>query len=183
MESTEDGCLCVGRGLLQPTQQISKQVFLFSMLASLFCFIGCYTFSGTTLPAHLKTVLIQPAENQTLEPVLADDLTKALMEGFRVRSNLRQLNAGGDCELNVTLKQYSHRALSLSQDLVTSYRIDLILSVKFMDKVKNQILYEETNLPSYAQYSPQAGETETLGKQRAVESAVKVILDNTVAGW
>jgi len=64
------------------------------LLASLLA--GCYSFSGTTLPPHLRTLRIHPVENQTLEASLGDKITQGLSDGFRSRSNLRPVNEGGD---------------------------------------------------------------------------------------
>jgi Lipopolysaccharide-assembly len=144
---------------------------------------GCYSFSGTTLPAHLRTVRIDPVANKTLESALADQITQGLEEGFRSRSNLRKVNDGGDAELVCTLTDYSHRAQTTNGALVTAYRVDMLMSVLFIDRVKGDTLYKDTHVPGYATYAVDKGETEELGKKLAVESLVKVILDNSVSGW
>jgi hypothetical protein len=151
---------------------------LFAALAA-----GCYSFSGTTLPAHLRTVRIDPVANKTLESALADQITQGLEEGFRSRSNLRKVNEGGDAELVCTLTDYSHRAQTTSGALVTAYRVDMLVSVLFIDRVKGDTLYKDDHVPGYATYTVDKGETEELGKKLAVESLVKVVLDNSVSGW
>jgi hypothetical protein len=144
---------------------------------------GCYSFSGTTLPAHLRTVRIDPVGNKTLESVLADQITQGLEEGFRSRSNLRKVNEGGDAELICTLTDYSHRPQSTSGSNVTSYRVDLLVSAVFIDRVKGDTLYRDDHVPGYGTYAVDKGETEDTGKQQAVASVVKVILDNSISGW
>jgi hypothetical protein len=37
---------------------------------------GCYSFSGSTLPSHLRTIQIHPVENKTLEDSLPDRVTR-----------------------------------------------------------------------------------------------------------
>lgn len=152
-------------------------------LAVSLAFGGCYSFSGTTLPAHLRTVRIDPVANKTLESALADQITQGLEEGFRSRSNLRKVNEGGDAELICTLTDYSHRPLATSGATVTSYRVDLLVKVRFIDKVKGDTLYSDDRVPGYGQYAVDKGETEETGKKLAVESLVKVVLDNSVSGW
>ncbi|MDB5051660.1 MAG: hypothetical protein JWO30_4731 [Fibrobacteres bacterium] len=144
---------------------------------------GCYSFSGTTLPAHLRTVRIDPVENKTLESALADQITQGLEEGFRSRSNLRKVNEGGDAELRCVLTDYSHRPQTTSGATVTSYRVDLLVSVLFIDRVKGDTLYKDDHVPGYGTYAVDKGETEETGKRLAVESLVKVVLDNSVSGW
>lgn len=144
---------------------------------------GCYSFSGTTLPAHLRTVRIEPVRNKTLESALADQITRGLEEGFRSRSNLRKVNEGGDAELICTLTDYSHRPQATSGSTVTSYRVDMLVSVRFIDKIKGDTLYSDDRVPGYGLYSVEKGESEDNGKRLAVESLVKVVLDNSVSGW
>jgi hypothetical protein len=121
--------------------------------------------------------------NKTLESSLADKITQGLEEGFSSRSNLRKVNDGGDAELICVLTDYSHRAQSTSGATVTSYRVDLLVSVRFVDRVKGDTLYKDDRVPGYGQYAVDKGETEQVGQKLAVENLVKVILDNTVSGW
>jgi hypothetical protein len=144
---------------------------------------GCYSFSGTTLPNHLRTVRIDPVINKTLESALADQITAGLEEGFRSRSNLRKVNDGGDAELITVLTDYSHRPQATSGSTVTSYRVDILASVKFIDRVKGDTLYSDDRVPGYGTYQVDKGETEETGKRLAIESLVKVVLDNSVSGW
>ena len=153
------------------------------LIAACLALGGCYSFSGTTLPQHLRTVRIDPVRNKTLESALADQITQGLEEGFRSRSNLRKVNEGGDAELICTLTDYSHRPQATSGATVTSYRVDMLVSVKFIDKVKGDTLYSDDRVPGYGLYAVDKGETEETGKKLAVESLVKVVLDNSVSGW
>jgi hypothetical protein len=152
-------------------------------LTCLMGFSGCYTFSGTTLPVQLRTMRILPVENQTLESALPDRIAQGLEEGFRQRTNLRRVNEGGDAELTTVLKSYAHRAQSVSGDKISTYRVDLLLSVVFVDRVHDDTLYKEDQVPGYGFYSIDKGETEEAGQKLAIESAVKVILDHAVSGW
>jgi Lipopolysaccharide-assembly len=144
---------------------------------------SCYTFSGTTLPGHLKTITINPVINQTLDPILAENLTQELIKGFQSRSSLRQVNSGGHSELTVTLTSFTRSPYTTSGAAVTNYQINLAATVKFYDHVKGQMIYEENKLPGFAIFDINAGETEAQGNAKAVSEMVKIILDNTVSGW
>ena len=144
---------------------------------------GCYTFTGSTLPGHLKTIRVFPVEDKTLNPELAEQLTQALIDGFQGKSSLRIVADAGHSELMVKLKSYSHTAYNTSGASVLDYQINLGVEVQFYDKVKGKVLYQEQNLPGFATYSIQNGETETQGQRKAVEAVVNLILDNTVSGW
>jgi hypothetical protein len=156
------------------------RIALIGILAALW---GCYSFSGTTLPPHLRTLHIQPVGNKTLEPDLPERVRRGLEEGFRLRSNLRRVNEGGDAELTCTLTDYSHRPQTTSGDRVTSYRVDMMVSVLFVDRVKGDTLYRDDRVPGFGQYSIDKGETEATGQRLALDNLVKVVLDNTVSAW
>jgi hypothetical protein len=144
---------------------------------------GCYSFSGTTLPPHLRTVHIDPVVNRTLESAVADQVTRGLEDGFRKRSNLRRVNDDGDAELVCVLTDYSHRPQSTAGDRVTSYRVDILASIRFIDRVKGDTLYKDDRVPGFGEYFIDKGQTEATGQALAIENLVKVVLDNTVSGW
>jgi hypothetical protein len=154
-----------------------------SLLGAWLILAGCYGFSGSTLPPHLRTLRIHPVENRTLESSLPDKITQGLADGFRQRSNLRPVNQGGDAELFGVLSQYSHAPQSTAGDRVSTYRVDVLLQVLFIDRVKGDTLYRDERVPGYGFYAPERGETEETARQRAVENLVKVVLDNTVLAW
>ncbi len=153
------------------------------VLAAVLLFIGCYSFSGSTLPSRLHTLHIYPIENRTLESSLPDRINRGLADGFRQRSSLRQVNEGGDAEIIGTLLQYSHAPQSTSGDQVTTYRVDLLFKVLFIDRVQGDTLYKDEAIPGYGFYAPEKGETEEIARQRAIDNLVKVVLDNTVLAW
>ncbi len=156
---------------------------IFSVVAAAAFLAGCYSFSGSTLPPHLRTLQIHPVENRTLEPAVPDRIHRGLQDGFRTRSNLRQVNQDADVELYGTLLQYTHAPQSTAGAAVTTWRVDILFSAVFVDRVRGDTLYKDDRIPGYAFYTPDIGETEETGRTRAVESLVNVVLDNTVLAW
>lgn len=144
---------------------------------------GCYSFSGTTLPAHLHTLVIHPIENQTLQPELADQITVGLQDGFRSGSNLRLVNSNGDAEIYGVLTQYLQSPQSTSGSQVSTFRVDMLLKIVFIDKIKGDTLYRDDHIPGYGTFSPALGETEATARTTAVAALVKVVLDNTLLAW
>jgi hypothetical protein len=144
---------------------------------------GCYSFSGSTLPPHLRTLKVFPVENRTLEPSMPDRIFLGLQNGYRSRSSLRPVNVNADAELHGTLLQYSHQPQSTSGANVTTWRVDILFKAVFVDRVRGDTLYADDRIPGYGFYTPDAGETEETGRTRAIESLVKVVLDNTVLAW
>ncbi len=144
---------------------------------------GCYSFTGTTLPPHLKTIRIHPVDDLTLNPDLSEKLSQSLNDLFRTRSSLRIVNDKGHCDLKVKLKSYVHKALSTSGSDVVDFQINMEVEVSFYDNVKNKMIYKEERMPVYASYSVSNGETELFGQAEAINKLVSLILDNTISGW
>lgn len=165
-----------------PPRVASRSAAAAALCLSLALF-ACYSFSGSTLPPHLRTLRIHPVENRTLDPSLPDRIFRDLQSGFRSRSNLRTVNGGADAELYGTLLQYSHQPQSTSGSDVTTWRVDILFRAVFIDRVRGDTLYADDRIPGYGFYTPDNGETEETGRTRAVESLVKVVLDNTVLAW
>jgi hypothetical protein len=168
--------------MLRSPLSLRARVLILAALAALVV-TGCYSFSGSTLPSHLRTIQIHPVENRTLEPALPDRITRGLQEGFRSRSNLRQVNANGNAELYGTVLQYSHTPQSTAGSNVTTWRVDILFRAVFVDNVRGDTLYSDAQIPGYGFYTPDKGETEETGRARAVENLVTIILDNTVLAW
>jgi hypothetical protein len=59
----------------------------------------------------------------------------------------------------------------------------MLLSVLFLDRVKGDTLYKDDRVPGFGQYFIDRGQTEDDGQRLALESLVKVVLDNTVSAW
>ena len=158
------------------------QIKLVLILSSIFL-TGCYTFTESTLPTHLKTININPVVDQTLNPAFAEDLTRGIINGFESSSSLRHVNQNPHCEIRTVLKSYTHEAYNTSGSDVTEYRIELVLEVVFYDRVKNKILFKEENIPGFGTYSILKGETESNGQSATIKNIVDIILSNTVSGW
>jgi len=164
---------------LYPPGRLHKLLLILSMALLL----GCYTFTGSTLPLHLKTININPVVDNTLNPVFAENLTRGISDGFESSSSLRYVNQNPHCELITILKTYSHEAYNTSGSDVTEYRIDIVLEVVFHDRVKDKILFKEENMPGFGTYSILKGETESIGQTTTINNIVEIILSNTVSGW
>jgi hypothetical protein len=131
----------------------------------------------------LRTVRIDPVANRTLDPTLPEMVRRSLEDGLRSRSNLRRVNEGGNAELVTVLTGYSQRPQTIDGATVTSFRVDILASVRFIDHVKGDTLYSDDQVPGFGLYEPARGQTEETAKRQAVDGLVKVILDNSISGW
>jgi hypothetical protein len=159
------------------------KILLLSMIP--FLVTGCYRFSQSTLPAHIKSILIQPVQNQTMYPMMGEDLYAALQQAIRRQaSSLRQVNAGGNSELTVRLLSYQNTPGDYdSQGRVRNYRVILRADVVFKDLIRDEILYEGKALEAIAFYDVLNNQTELVGQREAIKNLQELIVSNILSGW
>jgi hypothetical protein len=61
--------------------------------------------------------------------------------------------------------------------------VDILASIRFVDRVKGDTLYKDDRVPGFGEYFIDKGQTELTGQAIAIDNLVKVVLDNTVSGW
>ncbi len=154
------------------------------LLASHGC--GIYTFSGSTLPSHLKTVEIPLFANQTLQSGVAEQITSEL--GNRVVSGnlLRTVASGADASLSgvvtgYTNEEYQYDIKGKRAVDITQYLVTITVSVEFIDRRKDEPLYRGV-VRGQGVYDF-GSETEEQGRQRAIEEVVRQVLENSVQSW
>jgi len=156
-------------------------------LFALLSLSGCYSFTASTLPSHIKTVNIHEVDDKTLDPVLANDIYTAVVDMFKK-------NAGGvrvvksdeaSADFEVTLLSYTNKPMDYNSNSdVESYRVTIRVGVKFYDNVKDRIIYESKSLSAEGTYDVQANETEDRhGQARAIEKLQDLIITNALAKW
>lgn len=97
-------------------------VFLVCLLPSAVCLPACgvYSFSGTSLPATLRTVALPPAERQATggPPTLDAVVTEALVSRFVDRSplSLEPDEAAADAVVRVTIQGYAIAPAAVTDD-------------------------------------------------------------------
>jgi hypothetical protein len=156
------------------------------LLASAAMLCSCYSFTATTLPAHIKTVNIADVDHRSFDPVLGNRLKDGLRELFRVNAPaVRIVNNEADSDLSVTLLSYSNRPESQSSNAeVETYRVTMGVSVLFYDNVRKKNIYENKNLQVAGSYDVQKNESEEIhGQERAIKRLQEAIVNNALAKW
>lgn len=145
---------------------------------------GCYTFSGSGLPAGLKTVEIEQVVDKARQPELADQATSMLLAEYQRNGALRPVDADGQSLLTTFLTSYSHAPQQYdASGNVTRFRVTVGFDAKFVDLREDEnVLFEGKGVTGTYDYDP-ASETETDGRTKAMEVAVRKLVDNTVSGW
>lgn len=162
-----------------------KRYLLFFLCIS---FVGCgvYTFSGSTLPSHLKTVDIPLFTNQSLQPGVAEDITAKLNSKVQEDNLLKPVSQNSDATiigkvLSYDNRPYTYGSKSVRNVDVSSYSVKISVEVEFLDNKKDKTIYKGV-ITEEGIYDFE-GETEEVGKERAVEKIIDKIMQNSVQSW
>ena len=159
-----------------------RLLLLCSMLALLFS--GCirYSFTGSTLPAHIKTVVIPLPDNNTSKVGLEQRLYDGVNAAFVAMNNPTVVRENGDAELTIKITSYQNNPDEYdAQGNVKTYKVIITASVRFLDKKENTALYENS-LSGIGIYNHQS-ENENTGIDNAIRKLNEAIVNNTIAGW
>jgi hypothetical protein len=161
-----------------------KLSLLFIALLQIGC--GIYTFSGSTLPSHLKTVDIPLLTNQSMQPDIADDITKELNRQILANNQLRIVAAEGDATVRGSITSYTHEpyafgATASRQVDVDQYIVKITVDIEFYDNVKDAPLFKEP-ITGQGTYDF-AKETEETGRNKAILDIVQRILQSSLQSW
>lgn len=150
--------------------------------------VGCgiYTFSGSTLPSHLKTVDVPLFENQSMEPDIADEITRELNRQILADNLLRIVSQEGDATISGSVSSYQHEPYtygvsSARQVDVEQYIVKITAKVTFRDNVKNVSLFDGS-ITGEGIYDFQK-ETEDAGREKALKDIVRRILQSSLQSW
>ena len=165
---------------------MSRLLFLVAVTFVAGLLAGCYSFTASTLPSHIKTVQIHEVEDKTLDPVLANNIHTAVVDMFkRNAGGVRLVNENANADFEMTLLSYTNKPENYNSNSdVETYRVTIRVSVKFYDNVKDRIIYESKSLSADGTYDIQKNESEDRhGQARAIEKMQDLIISNALAKW
>ena len=162
-------------------------LILFTFHFSLLIFLsGCaYSFSGSSVPKHLKTIAIPLFEDQSGfgEPGLKENFTTTLINLF-VNDNSLQVadrnTADSILEGSIVTIQDAPSIISPGEQ-VSKRRITINVHVTYQDLKLRKKMWEK-NFSNWGEYST-SGETRTVALTQAVNKVTEDILIETVSGW
>lgn len=140
------------------------------------------------LPQHIKKIYVKPFENKTQYLVPSEKITLQVIDEFLKNGEYAVVPEPES--QGVVIGEIIHYILTPVQynaNLVpTVYKLNVIVSVKFLDKNNNQYLWEEPALQSTKLYSAPTlpgGMTEEQARESLWEVLAKDIVKRTVEGF
>jgi hypothetical protein len=162
----------------------TDQKWILILFVLSFCHIviscGIYSFSGSTLPAHIKTVAVPLLENQTPEFGIDQQLTEALISAITKDNSLKiSSSRSADSILKGTILSIRESAGAYDKNETASgFRVTITIKLSFEDIKKRKVLWEE-NWSHWGSYETDREE----GIQEAIDKLTTDILNKTVSGW
>ena len=151
-------------------------------------FTSCcaYSFTGASIPEHLKTIAIPIADDRSGsgEPGLRETLTQTLIQKF-IDDNSLQVGerTTANAILECTIVSLSDApAIVSAGESITSRRITIGVKVLYRDMVQRKTIFDKT-FTNYSDYSTgnAVGRSEAINA--AIENISEDILLDTVSGW
>ena len=162
--------------------------FVFFILRSSFLiyFAGCaYSFSGSSVPPHLKTVAIPLFEDQSGfgEPGLRESFTKRLIDIF-INDNSLEIadrNAADSILEGSILTVVDAPSVIAPGEQVSKRRINVTVHVVFQDLKLRKKVWEK-DFSNWGEYS-MGVELRNVALTQALNKVTEDILIETVSGW
>ena len=168
-----------------------NQFFLFLFAAALLLQTGCayYSFTGATIPAHLDTIAIPLAEDNSLSPLttMDEDLTELLIERFVRQTRLRLETSEDDADalLTTQITRYANQPSAVTgEERATLNRITVTVSVQYVDQVEDREIVQRT-FSSFQEYDPTTGglDAEEQAARDALEDIADDIFTAATSNW
>jgi hypothetical protein len=162
----------------------------FSLLLAIILLTSCaYSFRGSNLPPHIKTIGIPNFENETLEPGLSQEVTAGVIDRFIKDGRLKLAPEDkANARIEARIIKYENKVYNYSTDQSPrDYIVVLTVAVTMRDQVKNRDLWKDDNMTRTATYVPDAtgdnAANEEAARKNAIESLAGDVVTRTMEQW
>lgn len=157
------------------------------LLCALACSACVYSFTGSSVPSHLKTIAIPLVDDQSGfgEPGLREKFTNGLIDLFNKDNSLQVADRGtADAILSGAIVSINDAPAVVTQgETVSKRRITMTVRFVFQDMKLRKKIWEK-NLSNWGDYESGGGLSQ---RQTGVEEAMRKISEDvlleTVSGW
>ena len=164
-------------------------VILLLIAALMINLTGCctYSFTGSSVPEHLKTIAIPIAEDRSGSgiPNLRESLTQELINQFIDDNSLQVTDkTKADAILECTIVSFTDAPSTVSAgENINQRRITINVQVVYKDLVKKVTIFDK-NFTNYGVYEPgKAENNRDQATTTAIDNIAEDILLAVVSGW
>jgi len=163
-----------------------RTLVILAVLATAAC---NYSFrAGSFPPPHIRTIAIEPFENQTARFELSAELYDQLLRNLPGALGIRTAGLDiADAVVRGSINRYdvaapNYRAASGGRaPEVLQRQVSISINVEIIDLVENTVLWETNNLIAQGEFAE--GAPEDGGRQVAMELLVQRIVDGAQSNW
>ncbi len=148
---------------------------------------GClYGFTGGGLPPSLRTVAVQPFDNQTASSDVQLEVLEEVRKGMRDRLSLREATeAKAHIVVRGTIVSYevdlpAGVSADPRQTTSTRRRLQLVIDIEIIDQATGRSLYTAKGVSTEGLY-PEGGEA--TGRRTAIETFVTKVVEGMQSQW
>lgn len=146
-----------------------------------------YSLSGASIPPDAKTFSVAyfPNNAPMVAPILSATMTDELTQRFASRTNLVQVEDGGDFAFEGEIVGYSSTTSSVSSgDYALQNRLTITVKVKFTNAIDDKMSFNK-NFSAYADYDSTKllNEVESELIPQIVEQLVTDIFQAAASNW
>lgn len=169
---------------------MKKTIFILAAFAMAACSSSeiTYTPADQKIPQHIKRLSVRNFFNKTQQFGLEEKITLAVTDEF-LKNGEHAIVPENDAQGIIVgeIKHYILTPIQYDVNMVpTVYKLNVIVSVKFLDKTYNSYLWEEPALQATKIYSTSSlpgGITEETARQFLWEMLAKDIVKRTTEGF
>jgi hypothetical protein len=174
---------------MMPTHRFLRFARLTALSTSLIA-SGClYSFrAGSFPPAHIRTIAIEPFDNDTPRFELSAELYDQLLRRLPSALGIRTAGADvADAIVRGSILRYdvvapNYRAGAGGRPATVLQRqVNISVRVEIVDLVENVILWESSNVIAQGEFAE--GAPEDGGREEAIELLVQKIVDGAQSNW
>jgi len=153
------------------------------LMILLFSGCGVYSFSGSTLPSHIKTVAVPLFVDHTAEFGIDQKITDGIITAITQDNSLKIAGQRqADALIQGTILRIIDSADAYDRNETASdFRLTIEVKVIFEDVKKRKNLWEET-WSQWGRYD-QSGTSRDDAIAEAVDKLAAEIINRTVSGW
>lgn len=162
---------------------------------ALLALTGCsYGFAGGGLPPGIRTVAVQPFENQTTDPTIAQQVNRTIRDAMEQRLGLRIVaESQADAIVTGTVRLYEpdqpvgYRGTGSTSGgqrggavEVSKRLLRLTIDLSMVERSTDKNLLKQRTFPADAQYDPGR---EAEGRRTALELLVNALVKEAQSQW
>lgn len=162
---------------------------VFSLAAVLLVQAGCiprYGFAGGGLPSHIRTMAIQPFDNETPTPELQGELLEAMRRELQPKLGVRDApQERADAIVRGVVRTYDADvptgfSAEPSQAVTSRRKLQIVLDVQIIDQTNGKTIWEKKGLRAEGEY---AERDEIAGRREAIKRVVIDIVEGAQSQW